>query len=220
MAHGTEQASRKRGRPRGADDAVGRERVIETATRLFLQHGYASTSLKMIAQELNISAPALYWYFPSKDEIYSVVIESAMRDFVSFVGDSLTAEDPETRLGQIVRAHVTWQLRRSDAARVFAVAMGVRALVHELPPDRVEEIVTLERGYLNDVRKVLQQGCDEGVFHVADTTTTAFAIMTMCEYVHTWYRPGGALSIEAVANRYEQLALSMVGATPATLRRA
>ncbi|MBI4941760.1 MAG: TetR/AcrR family transcriptional regulator [Actinobacteria bacterium] len=191
-------------------DSVTRERVLEMAGQLFLQHGYAGTSLKMIAQELDISAPALYWYFPSKEEIYAVVIETAMRDFLEYVRKSVTADDPVTHLSQVVRAHVTWQLNQADVARAFAFTMG--ALSQHLPEDRAREIRSMEREYLDDVREILRSGGDTGHFQVADVTTTAFAIITMCEYVHTWFNPDGPLSVEAVANRYERLALAMAQA--------
>ena len=47
---------------------------------------------------------------------------------------------------------------------------------------------------------------------VGEVTSTAFAIITLCEYVHTWYRPNGRLSIAAVANSYEGMVRNLVGA--------
>jgi hypothetical protein len=34
----------------------------------------------------------------------------------------------------------------------------------------------------------------------------------MCSAVATWYRPGGELSADEIADRYTELALTMVGA--------
>lgn len=75
--------------------------------------------MKALAQELGVSAPALYWYFSSKDDLYVSVLDAAMRDFLAHVRDSITEDDPVLRLGQIVRAHVTWQLQQLGAARAL-----------------------------------------------------------------------------------------------------
>jgi len=201
-----------------ARETVGRERVMQAALQMFLQRGYAGTSMKALAQELGISAPALYWYFPSKDELYTSVIEKAMEDFVTYVRRSITEEHPVLKLGQMVRAHVTWQLQQSDAARAFDLTMSTKALTRDIPAERLEPIVKMEREYVNEFREVLSDGQQRGVMAVDDVKITAFAIVTLCEYVHTWFNTGGEMSVAAVANRYEGLVQNMVGAATAAAR--
>ncbi|WP_369131805.1 TetR/AcrR family transcriptional regulator [Modestobacter sp. I12A-02662] len=196
------------------DEVVGRDKVLRTALQLFLQHGYAGTSMKAIANDLGVSAPALYWYFPSKEEIFASVIEMAVADFWSSVRDSLTDEDPVGRLGQLVRAHVSWQLNQSDVARTFDVNMTMRQLASELPEDRARAIVAIEREYVDELRSILAEGDRRGLFRFDDLKVTAFAITTVCEYVHTWFNPAGSLTVDGVAAHYEALVLQMVGARP------
>ena len=215
MARGVRSKANGRGPAR---ETVGRERVMQAALQMFLQRGYAGTSMKALAQELGISAPALYWYFPSKDELYTSVIEEAMEDFVTYVRRSITEEHPVLKLGQMVRAHVTWQLQQSDAARAFDLTMSTKALTCDIPAERLEPIVKMEREYVNEFREVLSDGQQRGVMAVDDVKITAFAIVTLCEYVHTWFNTGGEMSVAAVANRYEGLVQNMVGAATAAAR--
>lgn len=200
------------GSPIGGRDAAGRERVMKAALQMFLQKGYAGTSMKSLAQELGVSAPALYWYFPSKEDLYVTVIETTTKEFLQYVRESITEDEPVRRLGQMVRAHVTWQLQQSDAARAFDLTMTLRGASHDVPGDRLAPIYEMELEYVREFRDVLQKGQDLGVMRVDDVTTTAFAIITLCEYVHTWFNPQGALSVAAVANRYEGLVRNMVSA--------
>lgn len=209
-ATGAAKSRNRRGEPR---DVVGRERVMETALHAFLQRGYAGTSMKALAQELGISAPALYWYFDSKEDLYVAVIDSAMQDFLKHVRQSITDTDPVLRLGQMVRAHVTWQLQQSEAARAFDLTMSVRSLAQDIPAERLAPIVKMEREYVLEFRAVLEDGRDQGSMIVDDVKTTAFAIITLCEYVHTWYNAQGDMTVAAVANRYEGLVRNMVGAS-------
>lgn len=194
-------------------DTIGRERVMQVALQKFLAHGYAGTSMKALAQELGVSAPAIYWYFPSKDDLYVSVLDAAMRDFLAHVRDSITEDDPVLRLGQIVRAHVTWQLQQLGAARAFDLTMTYRGEAHDLPGDRLEPVFKLQREYVQEVGELLQIGKDRGVMRVDDVKTASFAIITLCDYVFTWFDPQKDMSIAAVANRYESLVRNMVGAS-------
>lgn len=194
-------------------DSISRERVMKVALQKFLQHGYAGTSMKALAQELGVSAPAIYWYFPSKDDLYVSVLDAAMRDFLAHVRDSITEDDPVLRLGQIVRAHVTWQLQQLGAARAFDLTMTYRGEAHDLPGERLEPVFKMQRDYVQEVGEVLQAGKDRGVMRVDDVKTASFAIITLCDYVFTWFDPRGEMSVAAVANRYESLVRNMVGAS-------
>ena len=46
-----------------------RERILDVALELFVEHGYDGTSLRQIAERLGITKAALYYYFASKDDI-------------------------------------------------------------------------------------------------------------------------------------------------------
>ena len=46
--------------------AIDRHQVVETALRLLDQDGLDKLSLRRLAAELGVQAPALYWHFPSK----------------------------------------------------------------------------------------------------------------------------------------------------------
>ncbi|KUI31699.1 TetR/AcrR family transcriptional regulator [Mycobacterium sp. GA-2829] len=205
-------APKRERRTRTGRETVGRERVMQVALQMFTANGYSGTSLKAVADELGISPPALYWYFPSKEELYGSVIEQSMNDFLDYVRGSVTDSDPVFKLSQLVRAHVTWQLQQSEIAQAFDLTMALKGRASDIPESRLAPIRKLEQDYVEEVRAILREGVEAGVFAVDDYVTTAFAIITMCEYVTTWYNADGALSIQAVANRYEGLVRKMVGA--------
>jgi AcrR family transcriptional regulator len=46
-----------------------RQQILDTAQRLFTEHGYDATSLQMIADELGLTKAAVYYYFPAKHDI-------------------------------------------------------------------------------------------------------------------------------------------------------
>ncbi|AFH59842.1 TetR/AcrR family transcriptional regulator [Paenibacillus caseinilyticus] len=52
------------------------ELILESAYRLFARHGFEKTSLSMIAKEVGISKPAVYYYFPSKEALFGALLEA------------------------------------------------------------------------------------------------------------------------------------------------
>lgn len=55
-------------------DEVSRKIVLE-AYELFLQKGYHGTTMGEIAKRLNVTKPALYQYFPGKEDLFAAVAE-------------------------------------------------------------------------------------------------------------------------------------------------
>ncbi|MFX0067390.1 MAG: TetR/AcrR family transcriptional regulator [Candidatus Hermodarchaeota archaeon] len=51
-----------------------REKIVEEALKSFLTQGYEKTSLNDLANRVNITKPAIYHYFHSKQELLSTVL--------------------------------------------------------------------------------------------------------------------------------------------------
>jgi AcrR family transcriptional regulator len=60
---------RSASRPRPADQADTRQRILDAALDLFAEHGYDRTSLREIAATLGVTKAALYYHFESKEDI-------------------------------------------------------------------------------------------------------------------------------------------------------
>jgi AcrR family transcriptional regulator len=52
-----------------------KERILQEALQLFAKNGYMATSMSDIAKQLNITKPALYKHYTSKQEIFDSIIE-------------------------------------------------------------------------------------------------------------------------------------------------
>jgi len=98
---------RKRGRPATFDRAA----ALETATRLFWQHGYDGTSISMLTDALGVTPPTLYAAFGSKEQLYCKALES-YRDMT------------QRNQAGLVSAHSTYEIVR---ALLRGSAMGFTA---------------------------------------------------------------------------------------------
>lgn len=66
-----------RGRPAGGSDA--RERLVNAATALFVEHGYGRTSSREIARQAGVSHSLVNYYFGSKEGLFAEVMAINMR---------------------------------------------------------------------------------------------------------------------------------------------
>lgn len=72
---------RPRGRPPGPspDYDEQRRRILDAATELFAQRGYANTGMRDLAAAVGMSAPAIYHYFESKEALMEALIDDSLR---------------------------------------------------------------------------------------------------------------------------------------------
>ncbi len=58
-------------------DQNARQRLLESATALFAQKGYAAASVGEIVARAGVSRPVLYYYFGSKEGLFQAILEEA-----------------------------------------------------------------------------------------------------------------------------------------------
>lgn len=194
-----------------ARDSESRARILRAALMLFQRNGYEGTSLKKVANEIGISAPALYWHFDSKEQLYFEAMRQLLDDFVGYVYARVTADAPPDRLRELVHAHVMFQLEEQELAGAFMGSLGVRSRSELLSDTNRATLVKKQREYVDEVRGILQSGQSSGDFRFEDLRVATFAVISHCEAVQSWFNPAGELTAEQVAQQYSRLALSMVG---------
>jgi TetR/AcrR family transcriptional repressor of mexJK operon len=56
------------------------ELILNEAYRLFARNGYEKTSLSMIAKEVGLTKPALYYYFSSKEALFHALLQEVCKE--------------------------------------------------------------------------------------------------------------------------------------------
>ena len=82
---------------------------MDEAAALFLRQGYASTSLRHIAQAVGMKAGSLYYHFASKDQLLTEILRRGIEVMETAFAEAATAADglgAEDRLAAHVRAHL------------------------------------------------------------------------------------------------------------------
>lgn len=68
-----------------------RERILVAAEELFAQQGFAATSVREIVQRAEVTAPVLYYYFGSKDDLLRIMIEQRFQEFLERTTEGMKA---------------------------------------------------------------------------------------------------------------------------------
>jgi AcrR family transcriptional regulator len=88
-----------------------REKIQAVALELFAEHGYEKTSLRELAERLDVSKAALYYHFNTKEDIVVSLFDTLLADMDQII--AWLSEQPytlETRQELIRRyAHLTRQ---------------------------------------------------------------------------------------------------------------
>jgi AcrR family transcriptional regulator len=87
--------------------------IVETAWRQIAESGAAALSLRAIARELNITAPAIYNYYPDRDALVTALIIDAYTSFGDAqyaARDSVPVDDLSERLRATGRAYRQWAI--------------------------------------------------------------------------------------------------------------
>ena len=87
------------------------EAIKETAWKQIADYGAPALSLRAIARELKITAPAIYNYFPDRDALVTALIIDAYTSFGDWqldARDSVSSDDPGEKLEAIGLAYRNW----------------------------------------------------------------------------------------------------------------
>lgn len=178
-----------------------RDRIIEDATTLFAEHGYHGTGISDIAEKVGLRGGALYYHIGSKQELlweilsrYTAAVLAEAED-VAVSGRSATDRLHDLIVGQL-RLIIS-------STRQMQIEMRDRSSLSE---DRLAELQAMRERIQAIWQETLDQGCRTGEFASADSVVTNTVITTVNSVAH-WYREGGRLSADDIAERVAAVVL-------------
>lgn len=71
-----------------------RDAIIEGAIKRFIHYGINKTTMNEIAEDLSVSKPSLYYYFPDKNSLVLGVIDKIFNDYFELVEKNQFTEIP------------------------------------------------------------------------------------------------------------------------------
>lgn len=192
-------------RIQNVEKAEGRRReILVAAAAVFARDGYASASLDDVAAQIGVTKGVIYYYFRSKEEIFTEIRATAIRDAIERL-EAIVAEGgtPQQLLRAAVRDLVDHIF--DDLDRYANVLSAQR-----LSPESHATIRGLQRRYEHLVQQIVEDGIHAGVFAERDPRVTTFTLLRACLGIAGWYSPDGPLPPELVAEQVTEQVVSGV----------
>ncbi|MDQ0941223.1 TetR/AcrR family tetracycline transcriptional repressor [Streptomyces sp. V1I1] len=103
-----------------ATERLDRIRVARTALRLLNEVGLEGLTLRAIAKELDVKAPALYWHFKDKQALLDEMATEMLRRMAADMQESDPSADWREGLAAAMRRLREHLLRYRDGAKVYS----------------------------------------------------------------------------------------------------
>lgn len=155
-----------------------RQRLLETATELFAEKGYASTSVREIVDRAGVSKPVLYYYFKSKEGLYYAILEWAA-DVQQEILNEIIATS-----GTVLDRFIYFYRRVVEGVGQY---LHLYKMIHGLmygPPQGAPEydFPKYQRRMFDAVKKIYTNGLTAGDVKTADEDEVAFLVLSLIDF--------------------------------------
>lgn len=193
-----------------ADQTVDREDILWAAAEVLHRNGYEATTMKDIAAQVNLTAASLYHHFKNKDFLLLNVLEVGI-DYTIAKLEAAAAADMSNaeKLAGMIRSHVVSVT--GNVAVGAAMVFEIRAVLNVSSKNGDDKFMAefgarrnqffARRDYFESLfRGVIEAGIEAGEFRQVDADIVTKAILGAHNWVGVWFRAGGRLTGEEVAD--------------------
>lgn len=100
---------------------VQRENILEAALEVFASEGFKGAATSEIARRANVPKSVLYYYFPTKEQLYAETFTHILEIWESLLDGVTAADDPRTTLSNYVRRKIELAIERPAISKLFAL---------------------------------------------------------------------------------------------------
>jgi Transcriptional regulator len=164
----------------GSDKSEKVQMIIEVAQKRFGLYGLEKTSMREIADDLNLSKASLYYYFPDKESLYKAVVEKEQIEFIAKISERIfSIQEPEQLLLEYANARLSY----------FRTLLNLRRLRLEaysgLKPVFMETIQIFKEKEKEIIKRIFEKGISSGIFFISDTDQTATLYLDLLKGLRT-----------------------------------
>jgi AcrR family transcriptional regulator len=181
-----------------------REQIVDAAVRLFAEEGYHGTTVGDICDALGVGKGVFYWYFPSKDALFSEVLQDSLLSLRRAQQIAIAkVDDPLQRIEQGIRASISYFRDDPSVLEVIRIAA------------RYDEFIALvERGQqivVADTANHIKEGMAKGEVRHGDPELMAHGILGAIFHFVEVYLGSDAGSVERPELADEAVAFCLHG---------
>lgn len=161
---------------RQKSSADKKDQILKVARKIFARHGLAKTTLDDIAMAVGMKKASLYYYFESKEEIFSEVITQESREFLKELKDSISKE--KTQVKKILRYT---KVRLDYFRRMMNLHDLSIHVILEMKPVFDKLYSDFRRKEIELVSEIIDEAVKQGKFKQCKASKVASAIITISD---------------------------------------
>jgi AcrR family transcriptional regulator len=193
-----------------AEQEGKKQAILRAAARLFRDRGFEQTRLTDIADALNITKPALYYYVGNKEEILITIqrmgLEQMLEGFDELVAGNRTGAE---LISILLTRYGEW------ATTEFGVCV-VRLFNVKVSAKNARELHSARGVLERKVRALFERGMDDGSIKPCNASLAATALFGSLNWMAFWYDRSRARHPPAeVSARFIEYFMSGLGVAPA-----
>ncbi|MFS3128693.1 TetR/AcrR family transcriptional regulator [Nocardioides sp. Bht2] len=182
------------------------ERILSVAGGLFLTRGVAGTTIRQIAQAMNMSSGTIYYYYPSKESIASAILHRFLDELaeayakLEATGSGLA---PDLMIREIVRTSIEVASRHPHATEIYGKEVTAQS---SLP--NYELFLAKAAASQAQWRRVITAGVVAGVLRADVNAEHAREVMSHLTWMTVaWNRPRLVAEHREIADQLASLLL-------------
>jgi AcrR family transcriptional regulator len=183
--------------------------VADAAIEVFWRKGYASASIRDVADEVGMLKGSLYHYINSKEDLLWEILDLVHERSSQILQDVLALDvEPIQRLHVYVERHALWYLDNPKEVTVF-----LREWRH-LSGQRLELTNERRHGYDRALREMIIAA--QKVGNIADPIAPSYAaryVLAAINAMPDWYHPDGGDPPQPIATAYADMTIGLLTAT-------
>lgn len=106
-------------------EANTRQKIIETAAKLFAKKGYFGVSMEEIAEELGLAKSALYYHFESKEQLFEELMRASLKQLKEELGTAVAKSVfPSDYLFNLIKTLLDFRIKRPEIILLISLGAG------------------------------------------------------------------------------------------------
>jgi len=168
-----------------------KQMIYEAAARLFRDKGYPATSMRDLADAVDLKASSLYNHIESKEEMLQYICFENARRFLEGMG-AVEAKpvSPAEKVRLLIRMHIG--IATEDVTSVTAFNDEWR----HLSEPGLSKFKALRINYENRFLAIIEEGIEAGDFKRIHPRIALYTLFSAIRWLYDWYKAGKSISTE------------------------
>ncbi len=194
--------AQRKARPRRNNESNRREELLRVSARLFREKGFDGTSIRDISNAAGMHSGSPFYHFKTKQDILVAVMEQGLAEGLRRTEEVMALSiSPEQKLTRLIRTQLGTILEEGNDF--------IPVLLYDwrsLTPANRRRIVAVKDHYDALWQQVIDELKRAG-YMPGDAQLARLLILGAVNWTGTWYRAGGRLSLDEIAERAARLFL-------------